>query len=1224
MSGRRRRAVALLAIVATLVSVAPGPARAVPGPPTADGQSLRTPQDTALPITLVGHDASNLGIMSFVATDPANGTLTPSLGSMTCNSSGQNCSAAVTYTPDPGYQGLDSFTFTVTDSYVPPETSAPATVSITVNAPPVAIDDPGSACQAPNVTGGSFPIPEDWPEPLWMFGDCSLVANDTDPDGDSLIYEVDTLPSNGDLTFVDSVSVAYQPDPDYSTIAGDQPGGTWVSDTVVYTAFDGFEHSGQATLRIWVAPINDPPSFTPGADVVVNEDSGAYSATWATAVSPGPANEGAQTVDFEIVNLDVTGVPNLFAVDPAISSTGVLTFTPGPNEVGLATVTVRAVDDGGLEDYDVVHAGLPVPDDTSDEATFTIAVIPVADAPVAQDTSASTDEETPVEIDLVASDAEGDSLVFDVADPPNGSIAYGTLSCGAGTCTQRVTYTPDVDYIGTDTFTFTAVASTPPTTSNTATVTVTIGNVNDAPSFTKGANQTVLEDSGLRTVTGWATDISPGVNEAGQAIDFEVTNNTNTGLFSAGPAVADNGTLTFTPAANANGTATITLRLDDVEGGSSATQTFSITVTSVNDAPTYTKGANASVLEDSGAETVSGWASAMSPGPADESAQTLTFAVVGNTVPALFSVAPTVDEATGDLDFTVAANAFGTSTITLRLSDTGGTANGGVSSSEQTFTITVVGVNDQPSFTKGADQVDLEDAGAQSVPGWATAISAGPSEASQTVSFEVTDNTNVALFAVQPAVAANGTLTYTPAANAHGTATITIVLHDSAGTANGGIDTSSEATFTIDVDPVNDAPTFTKGPNEVVPDDSGAHVVNGWATGMSAGPADEAGQELEFSVVGNTLPALFSVGPAVDAVTGDLSYTVAPGINGLSTITLRLADDGGTADGGVDHSDQTFTITIGEVNDPPTFTKGANQSWAEDGGARSVPGWATAISAGGSGEAGQALSFLVTGNTNTALFSAQPAVSASGTLTFTPASNRNGTATISLVLKDDGGTANGGVDTSATATFTITITPVNDPPNAANDVGLTVKQNTATSLAVLANDTALPDTGETLTIVAKTNGAHGTVTITGGGTGIRYTPAATYRGSDVFTYTISDGALTDTATVLLTVVQTGTVTRLAGADRYATSAAISAASYGANVPVAYIASGLGFPDALSGAPVAGKAGGPILLVPGTSIPAVIAAELTRLKPAKIVILGGTGVVSAGVQTSLGVYTAAPS
>ena len=88
-----------------------------------------------------------------------------------------------------------------------------------------------------------------------------------------------------------------------------------------------------------------------------------------------------------------------------------------------------------------------------------------------------------------------------------------------------------------------------------------------------------------------------------------------------------------------------------------------------------------------------------------------------------------------------------------------------------------------------------------------------------------------------------------------------------------------------------------------------------------------------------------------------------------------------------------------------------------------------------------------------------------------------------------------------------------------------------------------------------------------------------------------------------------TVQRLAGADRYATSAAISRANFAPGVPIAYLAVGTNFPDALAAGPAAATVGGPILLVAQNTIPAVIATELARLKPVKIVIVGGVAVVS---------------
>ena len=98
------------------------------------------------------------------------------------------------------------------------------------------------------------------------------------------------------------------------------------------------------------------------------------------------------------------------------------------------------------------------------------------------------------------------------------------------------------------------------------------------------------------------------------------------------------------------------------------------------------------------------------------------------------------------------------------------------------------------------------------------------------------------------------------------------------------------------------------------------------------------------------------------------------------------------------------------------------------------------------------------------------------------------------------------------------------------------------------------------------------------------------------------------------------VGRLAGSDRYATSAAISAATFAPGVPVAYVAVGGNFPDALSGAPAGGVKKGPVLLATPSSIPAAVQQELIRLKPARIVILGGSGTVSDSVKAALRAYT----
>ncbi|QLH50800.1 MAG: cadherin-like domain-containing protein [Candidatus Accumulibacter cognatus] len=130
------------------------------------------------------------------------------------------------------------------------------------------------------------------------------------------------------------------------------------------------------------------------------------------------------------------------------------------------------------------------------------------------------------------------------------------------------------------------------------------------------------------------------------------------------------------------------------------------------------------------------------------------------------------------------------------------------------------------------------------------------------------------------------------------------------------------ATLGFQLEAVNDAPSFTAGANQTVPFGSGAQTIPAWASNLRAGPTDESGQTLSFTVL-NDNAALFAVPPVIDAG-GQLSYTPAAGGSGSATLTVTLQDDGGTANGGDDRSNPAvFTITveeslntpIGQVND---------------------------------------------------------------------------------------------------------------------------------------------------------------------------------------------------------------------------------------------------------------------------------------------------------------------
>ena len=440
-----------------------------------------------------------------------------------------------------------------------------------------------------------------------------------------------------------------------------------------------------------------------------------------------------------------------------------------------------------------------------------------------------------------------------------------------------------------------------------------------APPSVTDFGKTVLEDHTLAlSATDFTSHFSDPDNNSLAAVKITVLPANGTLRLAGATVAADQViaaasliSLTFTPDQDWNGNTSLAWNGSNglVYAGLDATVSF--TVTPVNDAPTYLKGASQTVLENAGPQTVAAWATGISSGPADEAGQALTFTLSTNN-PGLFSALPALDALSGDLTFTPAPNVFGTATVTATLADDGGVANGGVNTSgPQTFTITVLFVNQAPSFAVGLDQTVLENGGPQTVTTWATGISAGPAnEAGQVLTFTTTTD-NDALFSALPAInAANGRLTFTPAPNVFGSAMVSVTLTDSGGIANGGVNTSITQTFRITVSFVNQAPSFVAGGDQTVRASAGPQTVTAWATGISAGPANEAGQTLTFTVQTSN-DGLFAALPSVDTASGQLTYT--PGLHawGSATITVTLTDSGGTANGGVNASaPRLFQIVV--------------------------------------------------------------------------------------------------------------------------------------------------------------------------------------------------------------------------------------------------------------------------------------------------------------------------
>ncbi len=471
-------------------------------------------------------------------------------------------------------------------------------------------------------------------------------------------------------------------------------------------------------------------------------------------------------------------------------------------------------------------------------ATVTITVTGVADPPVVDDdndpktpndspATMTVNEDASGNITLYAHDPDGDDITWGVSgDPSNGELS-GASGTGSS---KTITYTPNGNYSGNDTFT---VQVTSDDGSDTIVVNVTVNPIADVPSVTPAETQEAVKStSGLV--------ISRNSADSTEVTHFKITNIQNGQLFKNDGdtpindgifitvAEGDEG-LKFTPNEDAtSGSFQVQAALDDTGSGISSATTANITVIPLDTAPSFTPGADQTVLEDSGKNTVAGWATDISAGEDHESDQTLTFAVTTDNDSLFAADGKPQIASNGTLTFTPAADANddanGAATVTVVLSDDGRDDSPNKNTAEDvTFKITVTPVNDAPTFAQGDGWVDPlevdEDSGVQSVENWVKELSAGPSdEDSQILSLAFTVTTdNPDLFNGDVTLDTAGNLTFTPADDAFGEATITIVLTDDGGTDNGGEDTSSEQTFTIVVNPDDsdapsiDAPTSVSG-----------------------------------------------------------------------------------------------------------------------------------------------------------------------------------------------------------------------------------------------------------------------------------------------------------------------------------------------------------------------------------------------------------------------------
>jgi hypothetical protein len=278
------------------------------------------------------------------------------------------------------------------------------------------------------------------------------------------------------------------------------------------------------------------------------------------------------------------------------------------------------------------------------------------------------------------------------------------------------------------------------------------------------------------------------------------------------------------------------------------------------------------------------------------------------------------------------------------------------------------------------------------------------------------------------------------AASAYGKMSFSVTLKDAGGLESGRESVASDRvlTFTIDVQGINDAPSFQfEMPTVTVPEDSGSYV--GRVIRMSTLRAESSGsifnettQTLSFSLFPDRDVFTTDGQPNISAVDGKLKFTLAPDQHGVVSIRVVLRDNGGTQDGGSDSTEAYLTLNITGVNDPPSFQMSRlNFFQDENAGQVSMPAIARKISAGILEDCvgwdptcvQQLVSFVVDDVSAVDLFTTLPSVSPYGTMSFTLAPHETGTARVIIHLEDEDAAI------SETRELFITVVPVNDRPD---------------------------------------------------------------------------------------------------------------------------------------------------------------------------------------------------
>jgi len=376
----------------------------------------------------------------------------------------------------------------------------------------------------PTADNQALSLQEDTPINISLIG--------SDPDGDNLTYTIVAQVAHGTLSGT-APNITYKPNPNYN--------GT---DSFTFKVNDGKLDSNIATVSLTINPVNDPPVLASIGNKSIDE--GRLLEFQVSATDP----------DGDILTYSASNLPQ-----GASFNAGSRTFswTPAYNQAGTYPNVHFEVTDGSLSDLEDI----------------TITVNNVNRPPTADNQALSLQEDTPINISLTGSDPDGDNLTYTIV----AQVAHGTLS---GTA-PNITYKPNLNYNGTDSFTF--KVNDGKLDSNIATVSLTINPANDPPILASIGNKSIDEGRLLEFQVS-ATDPD------GDILTYSASNLPQGASFNAGSR-----TFSWTPAYNQAGTYP-NVHFAVTDGSLSDAEDITITVNNVNRAPVLDSIGNKSITEN--------------------------------------------------------------------------------------------------------------------------------------------------------------------------------------------------------------------------------------------------------------------------------------------------------------------------------------------------------------------------------------------------------------------------------------------------------------------------------------------------------------------------------------------------------------------------------------------------------------------------------------------------